>query len=133
MPTTNMTSTNKIAAVVAYPSKHPESGEPLTFDMEYYLASHMPMVERTWGPYGLKSWTVNTFPDPCPLTGEKPMYLVQTTCYFDSVEDLKTAVWAGSEESRADAVKFSNVFPVLWVGERGGGNVLNGEEGTGKT
>ncbi|KAF1919896.1 hypothetical protein BDU57DRAFT_155474 [Ampelomyces quisqualis] len=126
-----MTSTQKIAAVVAYPAKHPESGEPLAFDMEYYLASHMPMIEKAWGPYGLKSWSINTFADPCPLTGEKPPYLVQTTCYFDSVEDLRMAMRKGSEETRSDVEKFSNVFPVLWVGERRGRNVLEGEnEGT---
>lgn len=122
-----MTSTPKIAAVVAYPSLHPETHEPLTFDMTYYIAPHMPMIEKAWGPYGLKSWSINTFPDPCPLTGEKPPYLVQTTCYFDSVEDLRTAVWKGSEETRKDVERFSNVFPVIWVGEKGGRNVLGKE------
>ncbi|OAL03743.1 hypothetical protein IQ06DRAFT_291438 [Phaeosphaeriaceae sp. SRC1lsM3a] len=126
-----MSSTSKIAAVVAYPSQHPESGAKLTFDMDYYLASHMPMIERAWGPYGLKSWSINTFADPSPLTGTTPPYLVQTTCYFDSVDNLKIALEKGSEQTKPDVEKFSNVFPVIWVGEVGSSNVLVGpDEGT---
>lgn len=106
-----------IAAVVAYPSKHPETGDPLQFDMEYYLSTHMPMIERAWGPCGLKSWSINKFQDPCPATGQTPPYLVQTTCYFDSVGDFKAALENGSKETKPDVEKFSNVFPVIWVGE----------------
>jgi uncharacterized protein (TIGR02118 family) len=109
--------TPKIAAVVAYPSKHPETGEPLQFDMKYYLSTHMPLIESVWGPHGLKSWSINEFPSPCPLTGQTPPYLVQTTAYFDSMEELKNALEKGSEKSRPDVEKFSNVFPVIWVGE----------------
>ncbi|KAH7395338.1 hypothetical protein DE146DRAFT_105455 [Phaeosphaeria sp. MPI-PUGE-AT-0046c] len=123
-----MSPTSKIAAVVAYPSQHPESGENLKFNMQYYLASHMPMIEKAWGPYGMKSWAINTFADPCPLTGTRPPYLVQTTCYFDTVENLKIALEKGGEETRPDVERFSNVFPVIWVGEVGGSNVLVGRD-----
>lgn len=126
-----MSSTSTIAAVVAYPSQHPETGEKLTFDMDYYLASHMPMIEQAWGPYGLKSWSINTFADPCPLTGSRPPYLVQTTCYFDTGENLKLALEKGGERTKPDVEKFSNVFPVIWVGETRSSNVLVGlDEGT---
>lgn len=111
---------SKIAAVVAYPSQHPESGEKLIFDIDYYLASHRPMIERTWGPHGLKSWSINTFADSCPLTRTRPLYLVQTTCYFEKVDNLKLALEKGGDETRPDVEKFSNVFPVIWVGQVGG-------------
>ncbi|KAF2248907.1 hypothetical protein BU26DRAFT_519102 [Trematosphaeria pertusa] len=110
---------SKIAAVVAYPSKHPETGEPLKFDMTYYLSTHMPLIEKTWRPYGLRSWSITEFQNPCPLTGETPPYLVQTTCYFDTVEELKTALEKGAETTKPDVEKFSSVFPRIWVGERG--------------
>lgn len=109
--------TSKVAAVVAYPSKHPETGEPLQFDMAYYLSTHIPLIESVWRPHGLKSWSINEFPNPCPLTGEMPAYLVQTTCYFDTIEEMKNALEKGSEKSRPDVEKFSNVFPVIWVGQ----------------
>ncbi|KAF2010128.1 hypothetical protein BU24DRAFT_428159 [Aaosphaeria arxii CBS 175.79] len=119
---------SKIALVVAYPSKDPDTGDALNFDMKYYLASHLPLIERAWGPYGLRSWSINEFPNPCPLTGQTPPYLVQTTCYFDQVEHLKAALENGSEETKPDVEKFSNVFPAIWVGEGVKQNTLAGLE-----
>jgi hypothetical protein len=29
-----------------------------TFDYDYYMAKHMPLVEKTWGSQGLRSWSV---------------------------------------------------------------------------
>jgi hypothetical protein len=26
--------------------------------MDYYLSTHMPLVQEKWGPHGLKSWKV---------------------------------------------------------------------------
>lgn len=121
-----MSSRTKIAAVVAYPSKDPESGEALKFDMAYYISTHMPLIERVWGPHGLRSWSINQFPNPCPLSGGTPPYSVQTTCYFDSVEDLTTALEKGAEETKPDVEKFSNVFPVIWVGDTGASNSTAG-------
>jgi uncharacterized protein (TIGR02118 family) len=126
-----MSSSSRIAAVVSYPSKHPESGETLKFNMDYYLSTHMPLIERVWGPYGLKSWSINRFSDPCPVSGGKPPYLVQTTCYFDSIDDFKKALEKGGEKTVPDVANFSNVFPVIWVGETGSSNVVkNTGEGT---
>lgn len=112
-----MSSPGKITSVVGYPSKHPESGEALKFDMEYYLSTHMPMIERVWGAHGMTSWSITEFPNPCPLTGQTPPYLVQTTCYFDTVDNLKTAFEKGAATTVPDVEKFSNVFPVVWIGE----------------
>lgn len=39
---------------VAYP--RPEGA--VKFDIKYYIDKHMPLVGKTWGPKGLKSWTV---------------------------------------------------------------------------
>ncbi|ORY16994.1 hypothetical protein BCR34DRAFT_556404 [Clohesyomyces aquaticus] len=122
---------HKTAIVVAYPSTHPSTKEPLKFDMSYYLSGHMPMIERAWGPYGMKSWSINTFPAPCPLTGETPPYLVQTTCFFGSVEDFKVALEKGGEETKKDVERFSNVFPVIWVGDGGASGRVGGLEGEG--
>lgn len=113
--------------MVAYPSKHPETGEPLKFNMDYYLSGHLPIIERLWGPYGLKSWKINQFQNPCPLTGATPPYLVQTTCTFDTFENFKLALENGSEESKADLDNFSNVFPQIWIGEGVKSGVLEGE------
>jgi hypothetical protein len=57
------------------------------------------------------------FQDPCPISGQTPPYFFQTTCYFDTIDDFKAALEKGSEETKPDVEKFSNVFPVIWVGE----------------
>lgn len=120
-----MTTSSKITTVVGYPAKHPESGEALKFDMEYYVSTHMPLIEKVWGPYGMQSWSIITFPDPCPISGETPSYRVQTTCYFDTVENVKTAFEKGTAETLPDVVNFSNLYPVVWIGETGKSNVLS--------
>ena len=120
-PTPEPLRTTPVAGVVSYPSKHPETGEPLKFDMDYYLNGHMPMIEKAWGPFGMRSWSISQFPDPDPVTGQAPPYGVQTTIYFDTVEDFQKALGGPMKDQTAEDVKvFSNIFPVIWVGEIAG-------------
>jgi uncharacterized protein (TIGR02118 family) len=110
--------TTKTAAVVSYPSKHAETGDDLKFDMNYYLSDHMPLIEKAWGPFGMRSWSINQLPNPDPVTGQAPPYGVQTTIYFDTVDDFKKALGGPmAEECSNDVKKFSNVYPSIWVGE----------------
>lgn len=45
-----------------------------TFDMSYYLQTHMPLVQKCWGSMGLKDWQIVEFaPGP---DGSQP-YSVQ--------------------------------------------------------
>ncbi|KAF2738906.1 hypothetical protein EJ04DRAFT_509084 [Polyplosphaeria fusca] len=106
-----------ITIFVAYPSKHPETGEALRFDMDYYLATHAPLIEKHWRSYGLLSFQVNQFPNPSPLTNDTPPYLVQTVCKFTSLQDLKNALEQSSAETSADVQNFSNIFPTLWIAD----------------
>lgn len=57
---------SKVSCVVAYPSTTKEGGET-TFDMDYYLSSHMDMIDRFWKPHGMKSWEVQKFPKESSL------------------------------------------------------------------
>ncbi|KAH7116127.1 hypothetical protein B0J11DRAFT_539294 [Dendryphion nanum] len=106
----------KTLAIISYPSFHPTTNDPLTFNMSYYTSTHMPLIERTWGPHGLRSWSMVQFPNPCPVTGKPPPYLVQVTCHFDSLKDLQTALKLGGEETKNDVERFSNIWPEFWVG-----------------
>jgi uncharacterized protein (TIGR02118 family) len=106
---------NLCAAVVSYPSKT-ESGEPLQFDMDYYFSGHMPLIEKAWAPFGMKSWHVNRVPDKDVL-GQSPPYGVITTIYFDTPEDfVKALTGPMANECSEDVKKFSNVMPSIWVG-----------------
>ena len=80
------------------------------FKMDYYKTSHMPMVQKHWAQYGLKSWKVLQFGDDAP-------YCVQATLEWDKMEDFQTA--ANSPEAKTvlgDIPNFSDKQPVLMPG-----------------
>jgi len=82
------------------------------FDMDYYRTTHMPLVQKKWAPYGLKSWQVIRFPPDSP-------YIVQATLEWESVADLQKA--QNSPEAKdvmADIHNFASpADPVLIGGE----------------
>lgn len=40
--------------------------EGITFDMDYYLNTHMQLVQQHWGPHGLQKWSVVKFEEGDP-------------------------------------------------------------------
>lgn len=42
-----------VIVTVIYPKT-----ETSTFDLDYYMKTHMPLVQEKWGAHGLKNWTV---------------------------------------------------------------------------
>ena len=81
------------------------------FNMDYYMSSHMPMVEKKWSQYGLKSWKVIDF-------GKDAEYCVQATLEFGSVGDFEKA-GAGPEvgEVMGDVKNFSDKNPLIIHGK----------------
>ncbi|KAI1338784.1 hypothetical protein F5Y15DRAFT_416554 [Xylariaceae sp. FL0016] len=82
------------------------------FDMEYYLATHMPLVQKTWAPSGLKSWKVAQYSNP-----ESP-HCVQAWLEWESVDHWTKA--ASSSEGAtvfADIENFSDKKPEVMIGE----------------
>lgn len=75
-----------LSLTVLYPKEGADS-----FNMDYYLKTHMPLVEKTWKPYGLQSWAVTQMDND----GKNP-YIVQATIVFKTKE--------GAEKAYAEAV-----------------------------
>ncbi|KAK5943589.1 hypothetical protein PMZ80_004597 [Knufia obscura] len=99
-----------VEVTVLYPNE-----EDATFNMDYYLSTHMPLVSDKWQKYGLKGWRVVQF-QPGP-DGAKPQYSTQATLIWDAPEDLQKAM--GSEETKevlGDVPNFSNKQPVFIAG-----------------
>lgn len=97
-------------ATVLYPND-----DDIKFDMAYYLSTHMPLVQKNWGQYGLKRWEVTEYGPGGD--GAKPPYAVGATLVFESQEDLGKAL--GSEEAKpifGDIPNFTNKQPVLMGG-----------------
>ncbi|KAK4547007.1 hypothetical protein LTR36_001227 [Oleoguttula mirabilis] len=80
------------------------------FDMDYYMAKHMPLVQEKWTQYGLTSWKVVNF-------GPEAEYCVQATLEFASMDDFKKA-GASSEagEVMGDVKNFCDKDPLLVAG-----------------
>jgi len=101
---------------VLYPNK-----TDATFDMEYYLKSHMPMVQEKFGAHGMKGYTVLKFlgtPDP----NTPSPYSVQATLFFDTPQQFEAGVKAEAPTVMGDIPNFTNTEPVLMVGDVVGGS-----------
>ncbi len=99
-----------IKVSVLYPS-----GDDATFDHDYYLNTHMPMVADLLGDK-LKSVSVDRgLGDREP--GAPPPYLAMAHLVFDSVEDFQAGMGAHAQEFAADAPNYTNTTAVLQISE----------------
>ena len=86
-----------------------------TFDMNYYLGKHMPMVRERMGS-ALKSMTVDQGMNG-GLPGTEPAYRVVTALGFESVEAFQQAFVPHAPEIQGDIPKFTNVVPTIQISE----------------
>lgn len=95
---------------VLYPN-----GENKTFDMDYYLNKHLPLVGALLGSK-LKAATVEK-----GLGGAAPgsiaPYAGIGIMYFDSVEDFGQAFGPNAEKIMADLPNFTNMEPIIQISE----------------
>jgi uncharacterized protein (TIGR02118 family) len=86
-----------------------------TFDMDYYLSKHMPMVGEKLKP-ALKSMSVDH-----GLSGGQPgtqaAYRVIATLAFDSVETFERAFVPVAGEIQGDIPNYTNIVPTIQISE----------------
>ncbi|KAI6771435.1 hypothetical protein HG531_009060 [Fusarium graminearum] len=81
-----------------------------SFDMDYYLKTHMPLVASKWGPLGLKNYKILNFQEGAP-------YQVQATLEWEGVEVFdKAAANEVTKEIFGDIKNFYNGEPMLLKG-----------------
>lgn len=98
-----------ITVVYPRPSKPDAAFE---FDYDHYYKVHMPLIQETWGPKGLKSWMVTEHADK-----DEP-YFLQCKMEWDSVEDFQKASTAeDSAKVFADVPNFTNIDLKILKGE----------------
>ncbi|KAL7622581.1 hypothetical protein AAE478_008088 [Parahypoxylon ruwenzoriense] len=86
------------------------------FDMAYYIATHMPLVQAKWTKYGLKSWKVAQY------TNDESPYSVQAWLEFEDLEQWgKAASGPEGKEIFADIPNFCDKSPSTLVGTVTGG------------
>lgn len=82
-----------------------------SFDMEYYLNSHGPLVDRLFAPQSIQVSEGVSGPEE----GTEPAYWVVTVITFASLSELQNAVATHGEEVIGDIQNFTDVEVQLQV------------------
>jgi uncharacterized protein (TIGR02118 family) len=86
-----------------------------TFDTDYYLKMHMPLVKERWGPHGLKSAQV--LRGAAKPDGSAPDYQMIALLTFGSLDDFKAAGKAHGREVFADIANFTDAKAVVQIND----------------
>jgi uncharacterized protein (TIGR02118 family) len=97
-----------IKVSVLYPT-----GEGKTFDMAYYVSTHMPLGGKLLGAkYEVDQGLMGGAP------GSPPPFMAMGHFFFDSIEGFATALTPEvSEQLMADVPNYTNAEPVFQVSE----------------
>lgn len=86
------------------------------YDINYYKAQHMPLIQKLWGRFGITSWSVTTF-TPGP-DGSAPAFIFGSVVNWSSAEAIKTAFADESvQQIMQDVPNFSNKHPTFLFGD----------------
>jgi uncharacterized protein (TIGR02118 family) len=99
-----------IKVSVLYPS-----GEGNTFDMNYYLATHIPLVRRLSGA-ALKRVEVEEGIGGL-MSGSAPAYLAMGHLWFESVQMFQVAFAPHAAEIIGDILNYTNTQPTIQISE----------------
>jgi uncharacterized protein (TIGR02118 family) len=99
-----------ILVTVTYPA-----GAQTSFDVDYYLNKHMPLVKVRWTAHGLKSTQV--LRGTSKADGSAPDYQIMALLTFGSIEDFKSAGKAHGREIFADIPNFTNAQAVVQIND----------------
>jgi uncharacterized protein (TIGR02118 family) len=96
-------------------SVHYPAGDTATFNWDYYLGSHMPMVKARLGA-ACTSVTVNKGVSS-GAPGSTAPYIAVALLTLDSLESLGAAMATHGEEIMSDIPNYTNTQPVMQIGE----------------
>jgi uncharacterized protein (TIGR02118 family) len=85
------------------------------FDLEYYTASHIPMVREKLGPSCKGLSFDQGISGVAP--GSAPIYIVIAHALFDSVPSFQAAFGLHSQAILADIPKYTDIQPVIQISE----------------
>ena len=85
------------------------------FDLDYYMNTHMPLVSKLYGDYGLQDFQVD---EGISLSSKVPSDNI-IACYmvFDSLDNLKAALKNEGAKVMADVANFTNIEPTVMFGQ----------------
>ena len=86
-----------------------------TFDMGYYLKSHIPMIRETLAPAIRNVAVEEGVGGGAP--GSAPTYAVMCHLYFDSVDAFQKAFDPHAGPIMGDIANYTNVQPIVQISE----------------
>ena len=85
------------------------------FDFDYYLSTHLPLVEKLYGDYGLNHWQVDKGVN---LSDKQPdSFIAAATLYFESLDLVRQAFKNKGSEVMADVKNFTSITPYVSFSE----------------
>jgi uncharacterized protein (TIGR02118 family) len=100
-----------ISVMVLYPN---QAGT--RFDMEYYVHRHLPLVRDRLEPQGMRSMTYVSERAMDPAAPPQAYRLV-ADLRFDDMESTSRALQMHGAETQADIPNFTDVAPIILIGE----------------
>lgn len=95
---------------VMYPS-----GSDNSFDLDYYLKTHIPLVQARWREFGLSN--VQVLKGAAAGNGGPPLYQAIALLTFGSVQEFQQAGKVHGKEIFADIPKFTSAQPVVQISD----------------
>ena len=99
-----------IKVSVMYPS-----GAAIRFDMAYYLAHHIPLVQERLGPSLKKVEVEQGIAGAQPASA--PTYVAMGHLWFDSVQAFQAGLAQHGTEILSDIPNYTNAQPAIQVSE----------------
>ena len=99
-----------IKVSVLYPG-----GEGKTFDMDYYLNKHIPMVAGLLGDAVLGATVEKGLGGAEP--GSSPTYQAMGNLYFESIETFQNSFGPNAEKIMGDGPNYTNAEAVVQISE----------------
>ncbi len=100
-----------ISVMVLYPN---EPGSH--FDIDYYVNRHLKLVRDRLEPLGMRSMTF-VIEAATNLVAAPQTFRLAADLRFDNMEATRCALAAHGAETQADIPNFTNVTPVILIGE----------------
>jgi uncharacterized protein (TIGR02118 family) len=86
-----------------------------TFDIDYFLHKHLPLVEEVWGPALVRKEIDAGLSGPG--YGTHPTYVAMAHLYFQSIESFQAALGPRHKELAKQAPNFTNIEPIIQVSQ----------------
>ncbi|MBV9504134.1 MAG: EthD family reductase [Acidobacteriia bacterium] len=99
-----------IRVTVLYPA-----GEGHTFDMDYYLKTHIPLFQERMGAAMREVTVERGVAGGAP--GSHPPYVAVVRGSFESVESFANAFAPHASEIQGDVPNYTNIQPIIQISE----------------